>query len=175
MRYCRTGERRWLRSSPWPCRRPETVSDLVAWIQSVPKSRFLAYHMFLSTRDTARLGLVMVRRGEWAGTSVVPATWVSRSTTVSVPSVGYGYLWWIPDRKSPEWAGAFLASGNFGQYILGLPALDMVVVHKRAVTDEFALARNNFADAGPPPSSVSRERFLELADLIVAARCAGSC
>jgi len=31
-------------------------------------------------------------------------------------------------------------------YILGLPALDIVVVHRRLVTDEFAVQRNSFAD-----------------------------
>jgi CubicO group peptidase (beta-lactamase class C family) len=39
-----------------------------------PKSsQFLAYHFFLSGRDMARLGLLMVRHGSWNGTQIVPA------------------------------------------------------------------------------------------------------
>ena len=40
------------------------------------QSRFLAYHLFLSARDMARLGLVMARGGDWNGRQIVPATWV---------------------------------------------------------------------------------------------------
>ena len=35
-----------------------------------------------------------------------------------------------------------MASGQFGQFVLVLPAIDTVIVHRRAVTDEYAVARN---------------------------------
>jgi CubicO group peptidase (beta-lactamase class C family) len=56
------------------------------------QSRFLAYHLFLSARDMARLGLVMARGGDWNGRQVVPAAWVKESTEPHVPasSVGRG-------------------------------------------------------------------------------------
>jgi len=95
----------------------------------------------------ARLGLVMLRGGE----------------------LGYAYLWWIPTRTAPQWAGSFMASGNFGQYILVLPAIDTVIVHRRAVTDEFAIARNLGRTEYEPPKVVAGE-FLKAADLIVAAK-----
>jgi CubicO group peptidase (beta-lactamase class C family) len=91
------------------------------------RSRFLAYHLFLSARDMARIGLVMLRGGEWNGRQVVPAEWVKESTKQRVPGsavgrggeLGYGYLWWIPETpKTPAWAGSFMASGQFGQFIL---------------------------------------------------------
>jgi CubicO group peptidase (beta-lactamase class C family) len=89
--------------------------------------------------------------------------------------LGYGYLWWTPtSRTSPEWKDAFLANGNFGQYILGLPALDVVIVHRRAVADEFAIARNlGRTDVLPSRTSVSD--FLRVADVIVSARCESAC
>lgn len=113
-------------------------------------SRYPAYHMFLSCRDLARLGLVMINGGTWNGKQVIPADWIKESTKrrVDVPSAdkkgisNYGYLWWLPKKTTPEWAGSFSAAGAFDQSLLCLPALDMVIVHRRAVTDEFAIARN---------------------------------
>ncbi len=34
------------------------------------------YAMYLSTRDLARLGLLMLRLGDWDGHQVIPADWV---------------------------------------------------------------------------------------------------
>jgi CubicO group peptidase (beta-lactamase class C family) len=112
---------------------------------------------------------------------------VTESTTLKVkvedlhgaPSkgtLGYADLWWIPQadkagRSGPEWRGSFLANGNYGQFILGLPALDMVIVHRRAVTDTFAVDRNLGRDNTSPPG-VSAEHFMAIADHIVASHCA---
>jgi CubicO group peptidase (beta-lactamase class C family) len=142
------------------------------------QSRYLAYHLFLSARDMARLGLVMARGGQWNGAQLIPADWVRESTKERVPAratgrngeLGYAYLWWIPDtRTAPQWAGSFMASGQFGQYILVLPTIDTVAVHRRAVTDEFAIARNlGKTDFKPLPATSGD--FLKIADLIVAAK-----
>lgn len=140
------------------------------------RSRYAAYHLFLSARDCARLGLLMLRKGRWGSRTLIPEAWVDESTKLHVRAdhvgakseMGYGYLWWIPteSRKAPAWRGAFLAAGNYGQYILALPAIDTVIVHRRAVTDEFAIARNvGETDVAPP--GVSAETFLRLADMIV--------
>lgn len=142
------------------------------------RSRYLAYHLFLSARDMARIGLVMMRNGEWNGQQVVPAAWVKESTTTRVPGsavgrggeMGYGYLWWIPEtRKTAPWAGSFLASGQFGQYILVMPAIDTVIVHRRAVTDEYAVQRN-LGKTKFEPTRVQGPEFLKLADVVVAAK-----
>ena len=149
--------------------------------QSDP-SRYKAYHMFLSGRDMARLGVLMINGGRWNGREVIPAAWVKESTALHVKAadmavqsggIGYGYLWWKPSdgRKGAEWVDSFLANGNFGQFILGLPALDTVIVHRRAVTDEFAIARNLGKTQGSPAGgNVSATDFLSIADIIVAAQ-----
>lgn len=139
-------------------------------------SRFKAYHLFLSGRDMARLGVLMVNGGKWDGKQIVPADWVTESTKRRVRAVdmsargesGYGYLWWLPSdtRTGAEWASSYLANGNFGQYILCMPAIDTVIVHRRAVTDEFAVARNlGLTNASPVGGNVE---FLKIADAIVA-------
>jgi CubicO group peptidase (beta-lactamase class C family) len=147
------------------------------------QSRYLAYHFFLSGRDMARLGLAMVRGGTWQGQQIVPEDWVRASTTSRVPAaditgrlkngpLDYGYLWWLPNqRRGPEWSRSFLAFGNYGQFILGLPALDTVIVHRRAVSDDFAIERNLGRDLSSP-SGVSVPQFLAIADAIVSARSA---
>jgi CubicO group peptidase (beta-lactamase class C family) len=142
------------------------------------QSRYLAYHLFLSARDMARLGLLMARGGSWNGQQLIPADWVKESTKEHVTAaaagrggeLGYAYLWWIPaTRTGPEWTGSFMASGQFGQYILVLPAIDTVIVHRRAVTDEFAIARN-LGKTQFYPQPVTASEFLKVADMIVAAR-----
>jgi len=69
---------------------------------------------------------------------------VPRSDIAGEADNGYGYLWWIPTatRTSADWRNAFLANGNYGQFILVLPAINTVIVHRRSVSDEFAVARN---------------------------------
>jgi CubicO group peptidase (beta-lactamase class C family) len=144
------------------------------------QSRHLAYHFFLSGRDMARLGLVMARGGRWGDRQVVPAPWVRESTMLRLSSselsdsfkdgpLGYAYLWWVPQgRTAPAWQGTSLANGNYGQFILVMPATDTVIVHRRAVSDAFAVGRNLGTDTSNP-RGVSSGEFLRLADGIVAA------
>lgn len=141
------------------------------------QSRYLAYHLFLSARDMARLGKLMLQGGKWDGKSIVPESWVAESTkmrfapehTKSKEGLGYGYLWWIPTSSDPAFKGAYLMNGNFGQFVLCLPAIDTVIVHRRAVTDEFAIARNQ-GKTTYEPAKVSAGDFLKIAEAVVAAR-----
>lgn len=133
------------------------------------RSVHLAYHMNLSTRDMARIGYLMLRGGNWAGRQIVPADWVGESTSAITrvhemnPTVrregpfGYGYLWWVFDRPElgPAYAGAFTGLGAVGQHILVMPALDLVVAHKTVPGEG---------------RRVSHEAFLEVVDLLVAAK-----
>ena len=76
------------------------------------RSQYPAYHMVLSTRDMARLGLLMLRQGKWRDRQIIPAEWVRRSTSVRTPLAemqprrfangpfGYGYMWWVWDGPS---------------------------------------------------------------------------
>jgi CubicO group peptidase (beta-lactamase class C family) len=145
------------------------------------QSRHLAYHLFLSGRDMARLGLVMARGGQWNGRQVIPAEWVRESMKLRISRtdlsesfkdgpLGYGYLWWVPEtRTGAAWQGSALANGNYGQFILVMPATDTVIVHRRAVTDAFAIGRNMGTDMSNP-RGVSATEFLRLADGVVAAQ-----
>jgi CubicO group peptidase (beta-lactamase class C family) len=143
------------------------------------KSRFLAYHMFLSARDMARIGLLALRRGDWGGQQLIPAAWMEESTRTHIRAeempgkyhngpYGYGYYWWTPRNPAPAWRGSFQASGHFGQFLLCLPAVDLVIVHRRAVSDAKAMARNAGLDKTEEPA-VSATQFLRLAEAALAA------
>lgn len=112
------------------------------------KSRYLAYHFRLSTRDMARLGLLMLRGGDWGGRRILPVGWSERITRLVTPHEalipdrrrrlgadqrwGYGHMWWVWDARSTEdpMRGAYDARGLFGQRITVVPSRDMVIAHK---------------------------------------------
>jgi CubicO group peptidase (beta-lactamase class C family) len=110
------------------------------------RSQHLTYHFFLSARDMARLGLLMLNDGTWNGRQLIPVAWVRKTSALYTPAVemhppstanqgiGYGYLWWVlqePER-SPLF-GAYMAWGQYGQFILVIPKEDMVIAHKRHI------------------------------------------
>ncbi len=112
------------------------------------RSQYPAYHMYLSTRDMAKLGQLMLDKGQWNGEQLIPSSWYdwSVSPITSVDEVNarygqqgpngvpmaYGSYWWLlqddPDKDYD--AGAFSATGWGGQFITVLPEVNMVVAHK---------------------------------------------
>lgn len=110
------------------------------------QSKFPAYHFYLSARDLARLGLLMLREGSWNGAQIIPAEWVRESVAVTTPSAemnpegyresgfAYGYMWWVfdPAHFPPAFHGGYAGRGHFGQYLVVLPAVDLVIAHKTA-------------------------------------------
>lgn len=102
-----------------------------------------AYPFRMTARDMARFGLLFLRGGFWGEAEVVPAEWVKESTTnwsEAGTRGGYGYLWWI-EKGGRHFSGVTLPEGSFsargagGHFILVVPRLDLVIVH-RVNTDE---------------------------------------
>jgi CubicO group peptidase (beta-lactamase class C family) len=102
------------------------------------KSIHPAYHIFISTRDMARLGYLMLRKGKWEEKQIIAKDWHKKMIAVSTPAeevnprrqFGYGYMWWIYQTNEPALKGAYAAHGAMGQYITVIPELDMVIAHK---------------------------------------------
>jgi len=134
------------------------------------KSLYPAYHMNLSARDLARLGLVMLNDGKWNGEQIIPKTWARNISSLHTPlekmnpertragQLGYGYLWWIfdgPDIAGP-YQGAYTGIGAGGQYLTVIPKLNMVVTHKN--------------DRRQNGGSLSRDQYYSILEKIMAAR-----
>lgn len=133
------------------------------------RSQHPAYHYYLSTRDMARIGYLMLREGQWGGREIVPRDWARRIVTPVTPvgqmnpdqfrkgPFGYGLLWWVWDGpfNRGDFKGAYTGVGAVGQFITVLPARDLVIAHKTR----------------PGNVSVSREEYLDLVGKILAAKC----
>ena len=145
------------------------------------------YAMYLSTRDMARIGLLMLRGGEWNSKRIMPDHWAEALTELITPAHdifpsslrfsqttgpsrwGYGRMWWVWDQpKFPagisvgEFTGAYAAWGTGGQSITVLPGLDMVVAHKVEIE-------------GDSPGDMSPLEQSTILQMVIAARCNGSC
>ena len=127
------------------------------------ESRHPGYPLRMSTRDLARFGLLYLRNGGWRDRQVVPEKWVGESTRSysDTGTCGYGYMWWVaadgkslPDVFLPE--GTFWAWGTRGHYLVVVPALDLVVVHR--------------VDTDVPSRELSHKEFGRLLRLILDAR-----
>jgi CubicO group peptidase (beta-lactamase class C family) len=89
----------------------------------------------MKTRDYARFGYLFLNNGHWDGKQLLPEKWVKRSTTFAAKgNKSYGYLWWHKRAKAPVPSDTYSARGKYGQRIIIIPSLDMVVIR---VGDEF--------------------------------------
>jgi CubicO group peptidase (beta-lactamase class C family) len=143
------------------------------------------YPMSLSTRDMARLGLLMLDDGVWNGKQLFPGDWVRYMTSLITPfrdmnptslriggepqRWGYGLLWWVWDEPTfPGYSyigfmqGAYTAMGTGGQFITVLPGKDMVVVHRVDIDKDSRAA-------------VSPSSYMAMLTMIANANCGDDC
>jgi CubicO group peptidase (beta-lactamase class C family) len=127
-------------------------------------SQYPAYPIWVSTRDMARIGYLMLHEGQWNGRQVISREWAKRIVSVVTPVqemnparrrdgyFGYGYMWWVWDgpKAVGPFKGAYSAVGAVGQWITVFPSLNLVVAHKT----------NNIY--GRSTSTASWQRILEL-------------
>jgi CubicO group peptidase (beta-lactamase class C family) len=82
-------------------------------------------------RDFMKLGQLYLNGGTWHGRRVVSEAWVRRSTEPRYPmgsQARYGYLWWWTEYPyAGRTVQAYFATGNGGQIVVVIPALDLVV------------------------------------------------
>ena len=106
--------------------------------------------LMLRPRDMARIGQLVLGEGSWQGRQVVSEDWIRAATSVRFHPSGadeYGYLWWGFDEPPP---GVDFAVGTGSQYILVMPAFDMVVV---------TTGGNELGDKQPAILEVLREQL----------------
>jgi CubicO group peptidase (beta-lactamase class C family) len=82
-------------------------------------------------RDFMKLGQLYLNGGQWRGKRIVSSDWVKLTTVPRyqmAPRRKYGYLWWMIEYPyKGRTVQAFFASGNGGNEVVVIPALDMVV------------------------------------------------
>ena len=87
-------------------------------IHVVPGGGHWGGGMFISARDLARLGLLALRKGKWAGRQILSEQWIEQARTPTGPNPGYGYMNWFlnTDRKlfpeASEDCVAFIGNGD---------------------------------------------------------------
>jgi CubicO group peptidase (beta-lactamase class C family) len=112
----------------------------------------------LRPRDMARLGLLFLDGGTFRDRRILSQAWVDRSTELHVGAFsgfGYGYQWWrLPSgyvgAGGERNGGVFFAWGWGDQFIIVLPAYEMVVV----------TTAGNYDAEGNPPMDFLRSHIL---------------
>lgn len=95
--------------------------------------------VWANTRDHARFGYLLLRRGRWKSRQLLSDRWVTLATTPAPLRPVYGFLWWLnTDQK--QYAAAtprsFFALGAGGNVIWMDPEHDLVVVTRWMSTDK---------------------------------------
>ena len=96
-----------------------------------------AYHFRMTALDMARFGLLFLQNGRWGNTQIISEDWIEESTTSysdAGDSGGYGYMWWVAvEGKHVPFVtlnDAYSARGYGGHFILVIPEMDVVIVHR---------------------------------------------
>lgn len=101
-----------------------------------------------TARDFARFGLLYLRGGVWDGETILSPEWIEYTLTPSPTNPEYGAHWWLRGGTDD----AFAALGLFGQQIVVVPSLDLIVVTTaNQGSDPYAVAAtivDAFAAAG---------------------------
>jgi Tol biopolymer transport system component len=103
------------------------------WVE--PDGYFAGGHsVFITPRELARFGQLVLQHGQWNGTQVVPTAWLDKSLAerwdlgckgILSAHQGYGFLWWLYDINGYQ---VWNASGYGGQELWIAPDLDLLMV-----------------------------------------------
>jgi len=126
---------------PWQALFTPLGIDSAVWERDRAGTYVGSSYLYLSTRDLARIGLLMQRDGRWQGRQLLPKAWVAFNRTpfaqaeVLSGEANPGGHWWLnqplTDAQRP-WpsapAATFAALGHWGQALYVLPEQKLVIV-----------------------------------------------
>lgn len=132
--------------------RPMGLTDFV--LETDPSGLFLgSSFMMASARDWARMGQLMLNKGELNGHRIVSEGWVVRALTPNHTEnkKAYGYQFWLNrGDKTPRWpdlpTDAYAALGSREQVTMSIPSKDMVIVRLGWAMDGTYPVSKNFAE-----------------------------
>jgi CubicO group peptidase (beta-lactamase class C family) len=90
----------------------------------------------LSTRDMAKIGILVINNGVWGSNRIVSKDWIDKSIqpTVKNDSLFYGYHWWIGSQ--PDGNLLVYAAGYGDQYVFIAPDKNLVIaINSKNFTD----------------------------------------
>ena len=141
-----------------------------------PVSVHSAYQFEISARDLARFGLLYLSHGRWGDKQIIPESWVEKSSHANemvkfgdMAMGGYEYLWWVEyggiHIAESTLPGMYSAQGAGGHFLLIVPSLDLVIVH-RVNNEPPARDAKTVIDAAQHPV-VGDDQFGHLVKLIL--------
>jgi CubicO group peptidase (beta-lactamase class C family) len=98
--------------------------------------------LWISARDEARFGYLILRNGKWNGKQIISEKWIKLATTPTTIAQQYGYLWWLNTgkRQFPSAPESSFAAIGYGTSTIWIdPEHDLVVVwrwHQDGKADE---------------------------------------
>ncbi|WP_066173770.1 serine hydrolase domain-containing protein [Bacillus marinisedimentorum] len=110
----------------------------VEWPSDRSGTSFGGIGVKMKPRDMARFGYLYLKGGKWEDEQILPEGWVEESTQPYGDTNGnfdgskYGYYFWL---KSVKGYDTYRAMGLYGQYIVVVPELDLVVVQTSSGMD----------------------------------------
>jgi CubicO group peptidase (beta-lactamase class C family) len=123
----------------WHGYRTSTTRQDGRQIESVSGGGHWGGGVWASTRDHARYGYLLLRRGRWKKQQLLSDKWVTLATTPASIRPDYGFLWWLntgQDTYPAATRHSFFALGAGGNVIWMDPEDDMVVVVRWMNTDK---------------------------------------
>jgi len=138
------------------------ADDVHYWWE--PVSLHPSYPFWITARDLARFGQLYLQMGTWQGQEIIPRSWVETSIVPHSKTEnggGYGYMWWIHQ------SGAYYAAGHFGQFLVIIPEIKLVVVNRvfSGTPSMGALpqvVKDELKQVIKPVSSLEMKRLVEL-------------
>jgi len=103
------------------------------WSLDIPNGNEKSFCCFHSNaRDFAKIGQLMLQKGIWNGDTIIPQDYYKASITPATavldngqPNQLYGYQWWTLNYNG---LSIYYARGVDGQYIINIPAKQVVIV-----------------------------------------------
>jgi CubicO group peptidase (beta-lactamase class C family) len=101
---------------------------------------YLGGGIHLTPRDQLKLGQVMLDGGVWHDQRILSKGWVTESLAPhsEIRQSSYGYGWWRQqltfDGRDVE---VFFGSGNGGQFVIGIPEMEVVVQFSGGNYDDY--------------------------------------
>ena len=101
------------------------------WVRGADGEPIASGGLRLRPRDLAKIGQLVLARGQWEGAQLVPAAWIAEATAAKVEvaayeNTRYGYQWWLGELDGG--LKVIEGAGNGGQELLIVPDLDLVLV-----------------------------------------------